>query len=233
MHQAKLVADVAAAQEVFAQRQKLGDHISDLAHEIKIYALAKLGELLAEMPKAGPEHSRGGGSKGSTRVPLPGSPSTYADLGLDKRAAAVAQQLAALPTPVRDAIAAGETTIAKARRARKADELRKVVRLPDAKYRVLYADPPWAYNDKADEGSVQAGGAARHYPTMSIAELCALPIPAICEEHAVLFLWTTSPLLFECSAVIRAWASRIRRRLSGTKSNTTWGTTTQSAMNFC
>ena len=30
--------------------------------------------------------------------------------------------------------------------------------LPDAKYRVVYADPPWKYNDKADVGSVQSGG---------------------------------------------------------------------------
>lgn len=46
--------------------------------------------------------------------------------------------------------------------------------LPDAKYRVVYADPPWSYNDKADAGSVQSGGAAKHYPTMSIQELCDL-----------------------------------------------------------
>ena len=44
------------------------------------------------------------------------------------------------------------------------------VSLPDAKYRVLYADPPWSYNDKADAGAVQSGGAERHYPSLSIAE---------------------------------------------------------------
>ena len=52
IHQAKLISDVAAAQEVFAHRQRLGDEIVGYAHQIKIYALAKLGELLAEMPKA-------------------------------------------------------------------------------------------------------------------------------------------------------------------------------------
>jgi site-specific DNA-methyltransferase (adenine-specific) len=40
---------------------------------------------------------------------------------------------------------------------------------------------------------------------MSIAELCAMPIPAICEDDAVLFLWVTSPLLFECQPIIEAW----------------------------
>src|SRR6187397_1280430 len=52
VHQAKLVSDVAAAQEVFAHRQRLGDEVTGYAHEIKTYALAKLGELLREMPKA-------------------------------------------------------------------------------------------------------------------------------------------------------------------------------------
>lgn len=205
IHQAKIIADVAAAQELFAHRQRLGTEIENTAYQIKTYALAKLGELLAALPKRGPEHSRGGGSKGSTREPLPNAPPTLADYKIDKKTSAIAQQLAALPAPMREAIAQRETTIAKVRRETKAVEIRKAVSLPDAKYRVLYADPPWAYNDKADEGSVQAGGAARHYPTMSIAELCALGVPALCEENAVLFLWTTSPLLFESAAVFRAW----------------------------
>jgi N6-adenosine-specific RNA methylase IME4 len=113
--------------------------------------------------------------------------------------------LASLPTETREAIAQRETTIAKVRRERRAAEVRRAVTLPDAKYRVIYADPPWEYSDKADEGSVQAGGAARHYPSLSIRELCELPIPSICEDQAVLFLWVTSPLLFESAAVVAAW----------------------------
>jgi len=47
VHQAKLVADVAAAQEVFAARQSLGETVVGYAHQINIHALAKLGELIA------------------------------------------------------------------------------------------------------------------------------------------------------------------------------------------
>ena len=43
------------------------------------------------------------------------------------------------------------------------------------------------------------------YPTMSIGELCDLNVKAICDDDAVLFLWVTSPLLFECAPVIMAW----------------------------
>jgi N6-adenosine-specific RNA methylase IME4 len=198
--QVRLVMDAAAAQEVFAKRQKLGEEVIAFAHTIKTRALAKLGELLQQIQKAtGGDAQRTRYRKGTE------SPATLADLGIDKKTSAVAQQLASLPAITREAIAQRETTIAKVRRESKAVELRKAVSLPDAKYRVLYADPPWAYNDKADEGSVQAGGAARHYPSMSIAQLCDLPVVDLCEPHAVLFLWTTSPLLFESAAVIKSW----------------------------
>jgi N6-adenosine-specific RNA methylase IME4 len=199
IHQAKVLADVAAAQELFAHRQRLGDAITGYAHEIKIYALAKLGELLRDMPKnAG---ARGIGKSGVT----PKNP-TYTDLGLDKKTASVAQQLAALPTPMRDAIAHQEQTLTQALRERKAVETRRKVSLPDAKYRVIYADPPWSYVDKGGHtGAVQSKGAEHHYPSMTIAELCALPIQGLTDSDAVLFLWVTSPLLFQCAPVIAAW----------------------------
>ena len=69
------------------------------------------------------------------------------------------------------------------------------------KYRVIYADPPWSYNDKQNTGTL--GGAEKHYPTMPLDDICKLPVPA--EENAVLFLWVTSPLLEDCFKVINAW----------------------------
>lgn len=73
--------------------------------------------------------------------------------------------------------------------------------LPSGKYRVVYADPPWQYSDKLIEGY---GAAEHHYPTMSIQELCDMPLPEI-EKDAVLFLWVTSPILEECFEIIKAW----------------------------
>ena len=70
------------------------------------------------------------------------------------------------------------------------------------KYKVIYADPPWKYNDKLIEGY---GAADHHYPQMSIAELCALPVKSLAMDNSVLFLWTTSPMLEECFSVVSAW----------------------------
>ena len=76
------------------------------------------------------------------------------------------------------------------------------------KYRVIYADPPWSYNDKQD--TPQLGGAAKHYATMSVAEICKLPINDISEKNSVLFLWVTSPLLEDAFTVIKSWGFKYK-----------------------
>ncbi len=40
---------------------------------------------------------------------------------------------------------------------------------------------------------------------MAIADVCALDVQSRIADDAVLFLWTTSPLLFACEPVIKAW----------------------------
>ena len=76
----------------------------------------------------------------------------------------------------------------------------------DKKYRVIYADPPWSYNDKQDTGML--GGAVKHYPTMPLQDICDLPVPAA--DNAVLFLWVTSPLLEDSFKVINAWGFKYK-----------------------
>lgn len=45
------------------------------------------------------------------------------------------------------------------------------------KYSVIYADPPRSYNDKGCEGNADS-----HYKTMSVNEICKLPIKEITEK---------------------------------------------------
>lgn len=61
------------------------------------------------------------------------------------------------------------------------------------KYQIIYADPPWSYDDK----SLNRGGALRHYETMSIDEIKALPITEITDNNCALFMWVTFPKLQE------------------------------------
>ena len=67
-------------------------------------------------------------------------------------------------------------------------------------YEIVLGDPPWRYANKGGQGVAE-----NHYPTMSIDEICALPVADIAAENAVLFLWSTFPMLSEALRVITAW----------------------------
>jgi N6-adenosine-specific RNA methylase IME4 len=75
------------------------------------------------------------------------------------------------------------------------------LRMPTDKYRVIYADPPWSYGNTQMEGFREQRD---HYPVMPMDEICALPVLNWADDNAVLFLWVTSPILFEAEAVIAA-----------------------------
>lgn len=62
----------------------------------------------------------------------------------------------------------------------------------DKRYNIIYADPPWSYNNKGSETG-KRGMAAYHYNTMEEIEISNLPIKNICKEHSILFLWATFP----------------------------------------
>lgn len=84
---------------------------------------------------------------------------------------------------------------------RRQDRIESTPVIPNGKYNLIYADPPWQYTFGFDIH----GAADRHYATMSIDDLCNLPIRDLAEDNAVLFLWTTSPKLFDAHDVIKAW----------------------------
>lgn len=65
----------------------------------------------------------------------------------------------------------------------------------EGKFRVIYADPPWQYGDSGATADGSLGKAERHYPTMSMAELIALPVHEHVTDNAVLFMWVTAPML--------------------------------------
>lgn len=89
-------------------------------------------------------------------------------------------------------------------------EQQEIIRLANEpeKYNIIYADPPWEYNDK--QNTEMLGGAEKHYKTMSIQEICNLPIKNISSENCVLFIWTTAPLLEDVFKVISAWGFKYK-----------------------
>lgn len=69
--------------------------------------------------------------------------------------------------------------------------------LPQKKYNIIYADPPWSYDDKASAGK---RGAYYKYDLMSMEDIHDLPINEIAADDCCLFMWATMPKLDEIFA---------------------------------
>ncbi len=87
-----------------------------------------------------------------------------------------------------------------------------MLKLPNKKYRIILADPPWKYTDKrvnpSSDRPKKYGGI--EYPVMDIDELCKIPINNLANIDSVLFLWTTMPLLKKSFKVMEAWGFKYR-----------------------
>jgi N6-adenosine-specific RNA methylase IME4 len=70
------------------------------------------------------------------------------------------------------------------------------------KYKVIYADPPWSYKDKALAGN---RGAGCKYDVMDCSDIAKLKVQNIADDDCVLFMWVTMPKLNECFDLIKAW----------------------------
>ncbi len=108
IQQSKAIADVAAAAEIYARRQKLGEEAVDFAHSVKIEALRLLGEILKDTPKAKARFD------GTSKEPSRNGADTLADLGVDKKTSAMAQKLAALPAKAFEEVKEGHKSIGQA-----------------------------------------------------------------------------------------------------------------------
>lgn len=75
------------------------------------------------------------------------------------------------------------------------------------KYSIIYADPPWDYEDKQACDSKRG---AITYATMSLEDICRMPVRDLAADDALLFLWATMPKLPEALKVIDSWGFRYR-----------------------
>jgi hypothetical protein len=92
--------------------------------------------------------------------------------------------------------------------ARQAELIRAEPPPPPARgpYRVIVVDPPWPYELRDDDPSHRA---IRPYPTMSIEQMCALPVDQIMHANAVLWMWIPNWELVHGVhlPILRAWGA--------------------------
>lgn len=108
---------------------------------------------------------------------------------------------------------------AKAKRKTKINTLERFYPpLPNSRFEILYADPPWHYNGKLqfdrtatvakNKGwtkDVFVSAASFKYPTIKTSELKNLNVQSIAENDSLLFMWTTNPHLQQAVELGTAW----------------------------
>lgn len=72
------------------------------------------------------------------------------------------------------------------------------------KYNVVYADPPWKYDNKRI-GRDNKHGAEQNYVLTGMEELVNMPVNSITQDEALCFMWVTVPMMQEGLALLSAW----------------------------
>lgn len=73
-------------------------------------------------------------------------------------------------------------------------------------YDVIAADPPWRYKAYSPKGDGRSP--KRHYRTMPLHLIKALPVQDLAARDCHLLLWTTQPHLLQSIEVMKAWGFR-------------------------
>jgi len=78
------------------------------------------------------------------------------------------------------------------------------------KYKIIYADPPWSFNNKKTGGGKMTSGASQHYQTMDLEQMCKLPIKELADDHCVLFMWWVGSQPEEAIKVVNNWGFKVK-----------------------
>lgn len=100
----------------------------------------------------------------------------------------------------------------------------------DKTYGTILADPPWSFRSWSDKGKNRApdclirqkGLAERHYKTMSLDDIEALPVQTLARRDCVLIMWVVDCMIPEALAVGSAWGFKYKTTAF------TWTKTTKS-----
>lgn len=79
-----------------------------------------------------------------------------------------------------------------------------IARAQGRKYGAILADPPWRFQNRSGKMAPEHRRLSR-YPTMTLEEICALPVSAIAAEPSHLYLWAPNALLPDGLKVMERW----------------------------
>jgi N6-adenosine-specific RNA methylase IME4 len=101
-----------------------------------------------------------------------------------------------------------------------------MIPFPKKKYKVIYADPPWQFNNKNTGGSLSSGS-ANHYDVMNLDAICSLPVGEIADDDCILFMWWVGSQPEEALKVVTSWGFTLK-----TMTGFNWVKETESGKDF-
>lgn len=206
------IMDIAEAARTYARAAKLGLEAQNHAAEIALNAKRKAGEFLEKLERNEGKINRF--SSDTTRGIASPFSAAVEEAQISPQDATRWQQIAKVPEEaftkfVEETKASGKelTQAGALRLMRDMNRDTTPPPIPDGKYRVIYADPPWKYGNTMPD---YMGAQEDHYNLLTIEEICALPVSCMANDDAVLFLWVTSPILEESFQVVKAWGFKYK-----------------------
>lgn len=83
-----------------------------------------------------------------------------------------------------------------------ADDL--LAKAGDTRFATVLADPPWQFQNRTGKMAPEHGRLNR-YPTMTLQDICDLPVQDIVAETAHLYMWVPNALLPDGLKVMESW----------------------------
>lgn len=79
-------------------------------------------------------------------------------------------------------------------------------------FSTIVADPPWRFQNRTGKMAPEHQRLLR-YPTMTIEEICAIPVSDVAAPNSHLYLWVPNALLAEGLRVMAAWGFEYKSNL--------------------
>ena len=80
------------------------------------------------------------------------------------------------------------------------------------RFSTILADPPWRFENRTGKMAPEHRRLAR-YETMTLDDICGLPVEGVAADTAHLYMWTPNALLPEALQVMQAWGFSYKSNL--------------------
>ena len=156
-------------------------------------------------------------------------------VGVSGRYIDIAEEVLTAKPEMEEKIMAGDIKLKQVYRDIKLEQQEKEIeslKEVTGEYDVIVIDPPWKYyKDEKYDNENYIGRVVAPYPTMEIAEIRNIKLPAA--ENCVLWLWTTHRFIWDAIDILKSWGFEYKCILTWDKEKLGIGKTLRMQCEFC